>query len=148
MRNARILVVEDEIIVARDIQHTLTRLGYEVPVIATSGASAIRHAAATAPNLVLMDIRLRGDMDGITAAGQIRRQFDLPVVYLTAHSDKTTIDRARGAEPYGYLVKPFTEQDLYATIEIALHRHKADGPLQRMDRWLAATLRSVGDAVI
>jgi CheY-like chemotaxis protein len=126
MSQPRILVVEDEGIVAHDIKHMLNGLGYEVPVIASSGEDAIKRVAEKKPDLVLMDIVLGGDMDGIEAAKQIRARFDIPVVYLTAYADETTVSRAKMTAPYGYLVKPFTEGELHAAIEIALHKHEME----------------------
>jgi len=148
MGNARILVVEDEVIVLRDLQQTLTHLGYDVPAVATSGAAAIAQAAAVRPDLVLMDIRLRGSMDGITAAQQIRTQLAIPVVYVTAHSDTGTLQRVQPTAPYGYVLKPFNERELYVAVETALYRHKVEDKLKQMEQWLAATLKSIGDAVI
>src|SRR6266508_1673647 len=148
MGNARILVVEDEVIVLRDLQQTLAQLGYDVPAVATSGAAAIAQAAAVRPDLVLMDIRLRGGMDGITAAQQIRTQLAIPVVYVTAHSDALTLQRVHPTAPYGYILKPFNERELYVAIETALYRHKVEDKLKRVEQWLTATLKSIGDAVI
>lgn len=124
--NARILVVEDEGIVAKDIQNTLKGLGYGVSALASSGEEAIDKAAETHPDLVLMDIALKGEMDGVEAAEQIRARFDIPVVYLTAYSDKKTLQRAKIAEPYGYILKPFPERELHSNIEMALYKHKAE----------------------
>jgi two-component system cell cycle sensor histidine kinase/response regulator CckA len=148
MGNTRILVVEDEVIVLRDLQQTLAQLGYDVPAVATSGAAAIAQAAAVRPDLVLMDIRLRGEMDGITAAQQIRTQFAIPVVYVTAHADALTLQRVQPTTPYGYVLKPFNERELYVAVETALYRHTVEGKLKRMEQWLATTLKSIGDAVI
>ena len=152
MTKTRIVVVEDEMIVAQDIQRTLTRLGYEVTALAASGAEAIE-AVKPQTDLVLMDIQLRGEMDGeytdgIAAAEHIQSQYAIPVLYLTAHSDEATLRRAKITEPYGYVLKPFDERELYIAIEIALYRHAAETKLRRVERWLAATLKSIGDAVI
>jgi len=148
MGTPRILVVEDEMIVLRDLQQILIHLGYHVVALATSGAAAIAQAAAAQPDLVLMDIRLRGAMDGITAAQQIRMQFDIPVVYVTAHSDAITLQHVQPTAPYGYVLKPFNERELYVAIETALYRHSVEDKLKRMEQWLATTLKSIGDAVI
>ena len=122
----RILVVEDEILVARDLQDLLTEMGYEVPDIAGSGEGALRKIEALRPDLVLMDIRIRGDMDGVAVAEQVRRRFRIPVVYLTAYADDTTVQRAKITEPFGYVLKPFQERELETTIEIALYKHDAE----------------------
>ena len=130
MPEIHVLVVEDESIVALDIQNMLGSLGYEVPVVVSSGEAAIEKAAETHPDLVLMDIRLKGDMDGIEAAEQIRGRFNIPVVYLTAYADDETLQRAKITEPYGYILKPFGERELHTAIEIALHKHKLERELQ------------------
>lgn len=126
MAQERILVVEDETIVALDIQRVLRRLGYNVLAVVASGEDAVQRAAQLRPDLVLMDIHLRGPMDGIEAAAQLRAQMNLPVVYLTAHTDEQTLQRAKSTEPLGYLTKPFEERDLATTLEMALHKHRLD----------------------
>jgi CheY-like chemotaxis protein len=126
MSQPKIVVVEDEGIVAKNIKHMLKGLGYEVPAIVSSGKDAIQKAAETKPDLMLMDIVLEGDMDGIEAAKQIQTRFDIPVVYLTAHADDTTVLRAKMTAPYGYLLKPFDERELHAAIELALYKHKME----------------------
>ncbi len=119
-----ILIVEDERIVAEDIQKSLENLGYSVSAIVPSGEKAIQKAEEDNPDLVLMDIVLKGDMDGIEAAEQIYSHFNIPVVYLTAHADEKKLQRAKATESYGYLLKPFEDEELHTTIEMALHRHK------------------------
>ncbi|MDI6886385.1 MAG: response regulator [archaeon] len=123
MADPQILVVEDEGIVAAGIRNMLKGLGYTVPAVASSGKDAIKKAAETRPDLVLMDIVLEGDMDGIEAAEQIHARFDIPVIYLTAYADETTVQRAKMTAPYGYLLKPFNERELHAAIEMALYKH-------------------------
>ena len=144
----RILVVEDEQIVAMDIQRTLQGLGYDVPDLVASGSKAIETAETLQPDLVLMDIRLRGPMDGITAAHMIRERWDIPVVYLTAHADPDTLQRAKITEPFGYVLKPFEGRDLQTTVEMALYKYKIDRKLRESESWLSATLSSIGDGVI
>lgn len=122
---ARVLVVEDEHLVALDIQLRLTRMGY-VPVVAFTGAEALARASEETFDLILMDIRLKGAMDGIEAATAIRAVHDVPVIYLTAYADNPTVERARLTEPYGYLLKPFQDRELKATIQIALQRHASE----------------------
>ena len=148
MPSIRILVVEDEAVVARDLQTRLTRLGYTVVDTTARGDSAIVLAEKHNPDLVLMDIRLQGEMDGIAAADVIHNRYHLPVVYLTAHADEVTIDRARVTEPFGYILKPFDERDLRTVIEMALYKHQAERKLQLSERRYATTLSSIGDGVI
>jgi two-component system response regulator AtoC len=148
MTQGRIMIVEDERITAEDIHDILTHLGYAVTALVSSGADAIREAERTKPDLVLMDIRIKGEMDGIEAAREIRERFDIPVVYLTAHADRETLDRAKLAEPLGYLIKPFQEPELLASIEMALHKQKADQIAKHKGEILSATLQSIGEAVI
>ncbi len=144
----RILVVEDERIVAMDLQAQLRHLGYSVPVTVAWGEEAIRQAAELSPALVLMDIQLKGDLDGIEAAQHIRTHLDIPVVFLTAFADEATVQRAKKTNSYGYLVKPFEERELRSTIEMALYKHEMERKLRESQQWLAATLNSIGDAVI
>jgi CheY-like chemotaxis protein len=122
----RILVVEDEHIVAMGIKKMLKSLGYTVTGVASSGEDAISKAESTFPDVVLMDIMLKGDMDGVEAAKEIRERFDVPVVYLTAYSDNKILERAKRTEPFGYIIKPFDEKDLYSSIEVALHRQRKE----------------------
>ena len=117
---SRILVVEDEAIVAADIQDRLTALGYQVVGTTGNGEEAVRLAARVHPNVVLMDIILDSTMDGVQAADLIRKDHDIPVIFLTAHSDEKTLQRARISEPFGYIVKPFEEHSLHATIQMSL----------------------------
>jgi signal transduction histidine kinase len=126
MESATILVVEDERLVARDIADILGHQGYVVPPICADGETAIAAIALSPPDLVLMDIRLAGEMDGVQAAHIIQEKFALPVVYLTANADLPTLDRVRGSRPFGYLLKPFDELTLTTTIAIALSRHQAE----------------------
>ncbi len=132
MKRAKILIVEDEQLVALDIEQRLTRLGYSVSK-ASTGREALGAARASRPDLVLMDIRLNGGPDGIEVAQTLHGTFDVPVVYLTAYVDERTLARARGSEPYGYLLKPFDERELRATIEMALRRHWVDSHWRRQE---------------
>jgi signal transduction histidine kinase len=134
--SARILVVEDEAIVALDIQNRLRRLGYQVIGHATAGEEAIELADIYRPNLVLMDIHLRDAMDGIEAAEEIRDRFDIPVIYLTAYTDSGTLNRAKITEPYGYLTKPFNERELHSNIEMSLYKHAAEQQMRRQSQLL------------
>lgn len=131
MGRTRILVVEDEQLVAEDLRETLEILGYEVAGLAVSGEDAIAKVASTRPQLVLMDIRLEGAMDGIEASHIIQTDFQLPVIYLTANADRATLERVKQSEPFGYLMKPFSEKSLATTIEIAISRHQAELQVRR-----------------
>jgi len=148
MKNARILIAEDENIVALDLRDTLRDLGYTIAGLAVTGEGAVEQAAGADPDLVLMDIRLRGEMDGIEAAEQIRLHLDIPIVYLTAYADERSVQRAKITEPFGYVLKPFEERELRTAIDIALYKHGMDKRLKESERWLATTLGSIGDAVV
>ncbi|HEX7468188.1 MAG TPA: methanogen output domain 1-containing protein [Methanobacterium sp.] len=148
MANVKILVVEDESIVAMDIKHRAEGLGYTVTGITPSGEGAIEKASETLPDLVLMDIVLKGDMDGVEAAQKIRDTLDIPVVYLTAYSDEKTLKRAKVTEPFGYIIKPFEDRELHSAVEVALYKHKMESKLKESEKWLSTTLESIGDAVI
>jgi PAS domain S-box-containing protein len=148
MTKAHIMVVEDERIVAADIQDRLRALGYGVTALVTTGEEAEQVAADTRPDLVLMDIMLKGKMDGVEAAERITGALDIPVVFLTAHADETTLQRAKITAPFGYILKPFDERELHTTVEIALYRHATEAKLKRVERWLAAVIESIGDAVV
>ncbi len=145
---ATILVVEDDHVIAQDICQALGDLGYEVPRTVATGAQAFQQAVRLKPDLILMDIKLKGEADGIAAAAEIRRRLGIPIVYVTSHSDDATLARAAETNPYGYLIKPFDERDLRATIEIALQKRKFEGQLQARERWFATTLDSIGEAVL
>lgn len=134
MSDTRIMIVEDERIVAKDLQFRLQGLGYQVVAMAAEGQDAIAKAKATLPNLVLMDIRIEGDMDGIQTAEIVRSELDIPVIFLTAYADQATLGRAKVTEPFGYILKPFEERELQSTIEIALYRHKAEQKLRDNER--------------
>ncbi len=121
-----VLIVEDEKIISFDIKNSLQKAGYEVLGVAASGEEAIKKTAHFRPHLVLMDIMLKGAMDGVEAAAAIRDRYGIPVVYLTAHADEQTLNRAKITDPFGYILKPFEDRELITTIEIALSRHKAE----------------------
>lgn len=123
-RVARILVVEDEQIVAMDMQSQLRMLGYDVVATASTGREALFLAEISCPDLVLMDIQLHGKVDGITAADEIRKRFQIPVVFVTAFNVQETLTRARAAGSCGYITKPFKAKDLQATVEIALKQYR------------------------
>lgn len=145
---AKLLVVEDEGIIAKDIHHRLGRMGYDVLIPVSTGIAAIQTTEENRPDLILMDIVLKGDMDGIEAVSQIRERFDIPVIYLTANSDSRTVERAKVTRPHGFLLKPFKDVDAQICIEMALHKHSLDRILREKEEELATILRCVGDAVI
>ncbi len=148
MGKTNILVVEDESIVALDIKIRLQNIGYTVSALAATGEEAIQAAQIHRPDIVLMDIKLQGKMDGVSAAEQIRAQFDIPVIYLTAFADEVTLQRAKITESFGYLLKPFEERELAAIIETAVYKHRIERRLKENEQWLSTTLNSIGDAVI
>ena len=147
MTKERILIVEDELIVAKDIENCLTKLGYSMAGIVASGEEAVRKVDELRPDLVLMDIVLKGEMNGIEAAEEINT-LNIPVVYLTAHADTDTLDRAKTTAPYGYIIKPFDERMLQSTIEITLYKSRMENKLKEREAWLFTILKSIGDAVI
>ena len=148
MGKTQIMIVEDESIVAKDIEMSLNKLGYSVCSLASSGEEAIRKAGEDRPDLVLMDIVLQGEMSGVEAAGQIRLQFDIPVIYLTAYADEKTLNLAKITEPFGYMLKPFEEKKTHTAIEMALYKHKREKSLKERSEWLKALLNSFGDTMI
>lgn len=125
MATPKILIAEDEIIIAEDIASCLEELGYNICAI-DSGEHLMDIIRETQPDLLLLDIHLKGDVDGVELAAQIKEEFNLPFIFLTAYADKATIDRAKTTEPYGFIVKPFDDKDLRSAIEIALYKHGRD----------------------
>jgi PAS domain S-box-containing protein len=148
MRKTKILIVEDESIVARDIRNMLIGLGYEVTAVVPGATAAVQKAQETKPDLVLMDVMLQGETTGVEAAEQIYTHFNIPVVYLTAYADSSTVQHAKKTEPFGYIIKPFEERELQTTIEIALYKYKMQMQLKDRERWLSTILKSIGDGVI
>ncbi len=134
MTAAKILIVEDESIIAMTIEQALTGLGFDIAGIASTGEKAIELAEKRWPDLILMDIRLAGEMDGIEAAGQIRARFGLPIIFLTSHSDDAILKRARVTEPHGYILKPFEERELHIAIEMALYKHRAETQIRQLEK--------------
>lgn len=138
---ATIFITEDEILIAREIEATLQELGYTVAGIARDGNTALQRIQATKPDLVLMDIVIAGEMDGIETANQIRTQLQIPVVFLTAYTDINTLKRAKGSEPFGYLQKPFQPPELDRAIQLALMRHQSEkSKLNALRRNISASL--------
>jgi len=131
MAKTSILVVEDESIVAKDIQNSLKKLGYSVPSVENSGEDAIDAAGQYRPDLILMDIMLKGEISGIEAAEQIKNRYQIPVIFLTAYADESTLNKAKVTEPYGYIIKPFKAIDLHTSIEMALYKHGKEQELRK-----------------
>ncbi len=148
MPKIKILVVEDESLVAKDIQNMLRGLGYEVMDVLSTGEEALVALRKSDPDLILMDIVLKGKIDGIVAAERIWETYEIPVIYLTAYADETTLSRAKVTEPFGYLLKPFDERELQTTIEMAFYKAKMDKTLREREQWLSTILKSIGDGVI
>lgn len=122
----KILVVEDETIIGMEIKDRLVGFGYDVPDVVYTGEEAVERAAIVQPDLILMDIMLDGEMDGVEAAKRIRERFDIPVIYLTASSDVQTLERVKASESYGYILKPLEEEELQTAIEGALSKHEME----------------------
>ncbi|MFA4848815.1 MAG: response regulator [Methanoregula sp.] len=143
MKKPAIFIVEDEAIVANDIKETLKSLGYEAPGIAKSGEIALEMIKKFKPDLVLMDIHLATQMDGVETAGIIHVLYGIPVIYLTAYADKALLDRAKVTEPYGYVIKPYDERELHSVIEMALYKHKIEREIKKRDAVLFAVSSAV-----
>ncbi len=144
----RVLVVEDEAIVAADVSDRLRSLGYEVVGTAATADKAVELVRTKSPDVVLMDVMLRDRSDGIEAADRIRTISGVPVIFATAHTDDHTLRRSRLAGAFGYVVKPFNDRELQAAIELALFRHDSEHKLRRMEQWLSTTLRSIGEGIL
>jgi len=149
MQSTKVLIVEDEWIVSRVISEELALLGYIVTGIATSDVAALASVRDQKPDIVLVDIVLKGSKsDGVSLAATLRQEFQLPVIFITAHTDDATLERAKNTEPFGYLVKPFNERDLRVALETALYKHKMEQQLAESEAFLSAILRSTSDAII
>jgi len=147
MADARILVVEDEGIVAEDLSQVLERLGYKVADIIAEGEKVLDRARELNPDLVLMDIVLKGEKSGIDVAGELSRE-NIPVIYVTAHADEATLEKAKRTGPFGFILKPFEEQALKSTIEMALYKHSMEKKLREKEVWFSTTVMSIGDGII
>lgn len=145
---SRILVVEDEAIVAFNLQQRLEQLGYDVPAVAASGQESLDLINELLPDLVLMDIHIQGHMDGIEVASRLRQTHPVPVIYLTAYAEDSTLERARQTQPYGYLLKPFSERELHATIQMAFERHKLERQLVDKQQLLQQALDAASMGVL
>jgi PAS domain S-box-containing protein len=148
MSKITVVVVEDELIVAKDIQNNLIKLGYDVPATASNAAGAMEKINEIKPDLVFLDIKLKGDIDGIQIAAMIKETYNIPVIFLTSYVDKATLDRAKVTEPYGYIVKPFNESELQSTVEMALYKFKKDQETKDNKERFESALSSVDEGII
>lgn len=148
MARARILVVEDEALVARDLVSLVRSLGYEVTDLVQNGEAVIQSVENNPPDLAIMDIVLKGQVDGIEAAAILWEKYSIPVVYLTSFADDLTFERAKLTEPFGYLIKPYEERELELTIEIALYKARVQRLLKERERWLSTILKGLDDGII
>jgi PAS domain S-box-containing protein len=148
MENVDILLVEDESIVAMDLQRRLKNAGFGIAGHVVSGEAAVDFVRECQPDLILMDIQLKGKLDGIQSAEIIRKEYDIPVIFLTAFADKPTLERAKVTEAYAYILKPYQERELYTNIEIAIYKNKMERKLRESEHWLDTTLNSISEAVI
>lgn len=146
MAKTNILVVEDESIVSKDIQHSLKKLGYNVVGSASSGDKAVSLALDLKPDLVLMDIMLKGDKTGIEAAEEIRSEMNIPVIFLTAYADEGTLSKAKVTEPYGYIIKPFKEIDIHTSIEMAIYKNQKEKEVLKERDFLFSLVEGKGSS--
>ena len=144
----KVMIVEDESIIALDIKNNLLRLGYEVAGVASSGESALRKIQSNHPDVILMDIHLKGKMTGIDVSEKVNSDFHIPIVYLTANADSSTFKEANETDPYGYLLKPFKEKELGIALEIALHKHEKEQVVRSSEHWYAIAFQSLSEAVV
>jgi DNA-binding LytR/AlgR family response regulator len=142
MQKINVLVVEDESIVSKDIQHSLTKLGYTVVGAASTGEKAIEIASEFHPDIILMDIMLKGEMNGIQAAEIIRKELNIPIIFLTAYADEATLSKAKITEPHGYIIKPFKEIDLHTSIEMGIYKHQKERELEKERNLLFSIVES------
>jgi CheY-like chemotaxis protein len=147
-KRVSVLIVEDERIVARDLQQTLNEIGHDAFAIAASGEEAVTIASRRRPDVALMDVRIRGAFDGIQTARALRSLYDVPVIYLTAHADASIMQRADRTGPIGYLLKPVRAAELKSALDLLLHKIQAEGPSRSKERWFLAALRHVEESVI
>ena len=132
MANTKVFILEDENIVAKDIEQSLKKLGYDVVGVASSGEKVKELLnEGLKPEIFLMDIMIKGDMDGIEVAEYVKEKYNLPVIFLTAYADENTLSKAKITEPYGYILKPFKEIDLHTTIEMALYKHQKTAEMKK-----------------
>lgn len=147
MPKARVFIVEDERIIAMDIHNSLAASGYDIVGQTDRGEDAVKLTGELLPDLILMDIGLKGEIDGIEAATRIRRQFDLPVIFLTAFTTPTILERARQAEPFGYVVKPYDERELISNIEMAIYKHRMEKKLRESENKFRSVIENASDGI-
>lgn len=150
MEEKKIIIVEDESIVSDDIRESLKNLGYNIIGTFNKGEDLLEEIKdlSPLPDLILMDIRLKGKMDGITTAEEVKKLYDIPVIFLTAFCDEETLKRAKKSVPSGYILKPYNEKELYTSIEVALYKYQMEKKLKEREDWIQAILKSIGDALI
>jgi len=148
MARTRVYIVEDEAIIAADLCQRLEHLGFEVAGTSAHGERALSAIPLARPDIVLMDIVIKGPINGIETARRLREAHDIPVVFLTSHADANTVQQAVGTNPFGYVLKPYNDRELQVAIQIALHRHGVESELRRLERWMAMVLASIGDGVV
>ena len=151
MKKTKILIVEDEWIIGSDLKDNIENMGYEVMDVIPSGEEAVefvRNNKNNKPDIMLIDVMLQGEMDGIVTAEKIHTSCEIPVIYLTSHSDADTLNRAKLTGPFGYLVKPIKIREAHIMIEMALAKHESERKLKEKEEWFSTTLASIGDAVI
>jgi DNA-binding LytR/AlgR family response regulator len=146
MENINVYIVEDESIVAKDIQNSLKKLGYNVLGISNNGEDALKNISELEPDIVLMDIMIKGGMTGIDVAEKVKQEYSIPVIFLTAYADESTLSKAKITEPYGYILKPFKEVDLHSTIEMAIYKHKKDTEVQKERDFLYSLVENKDEA--
>ena len=146
--SVRILIVEDEVLVAGSMERKLVKFGYEVAGTCSSAGEALEKMEEERPDIVIMDIKLDGETDGIETAAVIEKDYGVPVIFITAYADDGTIERAKTTKPYGYIVKPFSEQELKSNIEIALYRHRAEEELKEREQQYRNAFRSMEEGII
>lgn len=146
MENINVYIVEDESIVAKDIQNSLKKLGYNVLGISNNGEDALKNISELEPDIVLMDIMIKGSMTGIDVAEKVKQDYSIPVIFLTAYADESTLSKAKITEPYGYILKPFKEVDLHSTIEMAIYKHKKDTEVQKERDFLYSLVENKDEA--
>jgi CheY-like chemotaxis protein len=147
MDKPRIMIVEDEGITAMSVRHSLEEMGYEVTSISSTGEEAVKKAAADKPDLILMDIVIQGKIDGIEAAEIIRSGDNVPIVYITAHSDERTLKRAKITDPFGYIIKPFEERELRIAVEIALHNYRMENKVRESELKYRTLFDNASDSI-
>jgi len=148
LKKKKILIVEDERLVAEDTKNRLQVMGYEVTGIAATSDGALKKIESNPVDLVIMDIKLKGPVNGIETARLVRTRFDIPVIYLTAYADEETLERVKKSQPFGFITKPFDDREMQAVIETAIYKHKLEKQIRKSEAWLFTTLMSIGDGVI